>query len=669
MLFRSVVDPNDAVREPVVIAPLDGPLVPEQATLRLSPNGRWLFFAANGKGRLHDLHDHASPAVGRTGTVLEGVAATAVFSPDSGRLAMQAVAPTDAAGDTVRVWRLGDDLSEPVPLAGGAGHRPLVFSPDSRELVTREGAEDSRILLWNLETPGMSDAIATVPGQATALFQGHGDRLVLTEHKGRLKGWRLLSRRPTGGWLEQHVVETHSREQHFSVACSDTWLVASLSPGEIYAWNLDTEVVGRTHGDLPTCSLRGHRYRASHLAFSRDGRRLVSVDEVSAHAWDFSVPHPEVINQTLAPRPGTLLARPDAPAGGATGERVMSPDGHWLAIDGEDKIVRILDLTSDDPMRSTIELAGHDGKAVFHTFSRDGRWLATGAADHTICIWDLSQLPAAVGQTRQVVRPAVRFSTDGVDPACLRFGVEPGQLWTAGPSGSDGAIVLWEWGPARPDGAIRRAQITGIAVQPRLAFSLTADALTVSMRDGTVQRHRLRKGVPAGPPEPSPEGMAAVVPPTTWTGRGTGPLARSPDGRWRTEVSPGDDIDLIKIETDGREVRTRLLQDRDAAFQCAAFSGDSKLLATGYSDGSLQVWNLLAEDVTRSGMALRGHVEPVEFIEFDRSDRWLVSSSPSSVRLWEMDADRLIAMGRKAIGRTLTDYERAQFGIDEPADR
>ena len=113
----------------------------------------------------------------------------------------------------------------------------------------------------------------------------------------------------------------------------------------------------------------------------------------------------------------------------------------------------------------------------------------------------------------------------------------------------------------------------------------------------------------------------------------------------------------------------QLLQERDAVFQCAAFSGDSELLATGFSDGSLRVWNLLAVDVARNGMALRGHVGPVEFLEFDRSDRWLVSSSPSTVRLWEMDADRLIAMGRQAIGRSLTDYERAQFGIDDSAQQ
>ena len=673
----TVIDPNDLVRPPLVIPPHDGPIVVGRAAVHLSPNGRWLLVAADGTARLHDLHDDA--ATGRTGTVLAATAKTAVFSPDGTRLAIQASAPSPtphdaeaggggpavaAAADTVHLWRLGD--AAPATLAAGPDHRPLAFSPDGSELVTRDGADDSRVLLWNVDAPAAGRAIATVPGDATAVFERSGDRLYVTERKGRLKGWRLLSRRPDGTWLEEHVMETRTRDEQFTIAFSDTWLVASLTKGEILAWNLGEEVVGRTHGDLPDCVLRGHRFRASSLAFSRDGRRLVSVDDVSAQVWDFGVAHPQVINQTLAPRPGTLLARPDAPAGGATGERVMSPDGRWLAIDGEDSIVRLLDLTGDDPMRSPIELVGHAGTAVFHTFSHDSRWLATAGDDRTICLWDLQQMPGG-GTARPSVRPTVRFSTDGVDPACLKFGAEPGQLWAAGPAGDDGAIVLWEWNPGRADGAIRRARIDGIAVRPRLALTLDADALTVLMRDGTVERHRLRKGAPVSAPEPVPEGVAAVVPPHAWSGRGTGPFARSPDGRWRTDVAPGADILLVRIEADGTEVTTQLLQDDDAAFQCAAFSGDSELLATGYSDGSLQVWNLRAEDVARSGMALRGHLGPIEFLEFDRSDRWLVSSTTNTVRLWEMDADRLIAIGRKAIGRTLTDYERVQFGIDDAA--
>lgn len=670
----TVIDPTDAVRRPIVITAPGGPVVPGNATLRLSPDGRWLYVAlAADVGRLLDLKDPATAAAGAARRVVAGRAATALFSPDSRRLAIQAEATREPVGsvassasdrDTVHVWQLDDARAEPVALAGGPDHRPLAFAPEGGELVTRDGVEDSRVRLCDLAVPGRVELIAAVPGEATAIFQPRTGRLVLTERKGLLKGWRLMSRRQDGGWQLDHVTEVDSPEDFFAVACSDTWLVASFSNTEILCWNLAEEVGGVTHSDLPDRHLRGHRHRVTAMAFSRDGRRLVSVGKTWVRSWDFSVSHPEVINQTLAARPGTLLARPDAPVGGATGERVMSPDGGWLAIDGEDATVRVLDLSLDDPMRHPIELVGHGGKVVFHTFSPDGRWLATGGADHTVCVWDLAELPRGGGAGPRTARPVVKFPTDGLDPACLRFGAEPGQLWVAGPVAGDGAIDLWEWSPARPDSATRRARITGIAVSPRLAFRLGAGELTVAMHNGGVERHRLQKGVPTGPPEAVADGMAAIVPASTWTGRGTGPFATSPDGRWRTRAAGDGEVELVRIGSEGREVTTRLLHDRDATFQCAVFSGDSALLATGFSDGGLQIWNLRAEDVARSVMSLRGHMKPVEFIEFDRSDRWLVSSSSRSIRLWEMDAARLIAMARKTVGRELTDSERVQFGID-----
>ena len=103
----------------------------------------------------------------------------------------------------------------------------------------------------------------------------------------------------------------------------------------------------------------------------------------------------------------------------------------------------------------------------------------------------------------------------------------------------------------------------------------------------------------------------------------------------------------------------------DASFQCATFSSDSRLLATGFSDGGLQVWNLTAADIPRSGIVLRGHAKPVQFIEFDRFDRWLVSSSTHSIRLWEMDVSKLITLARRTTGREFTADERALFGIDD----
>ena len=169
----TVIDPDDSVRAPLVIPPQDGPVIPDRATLRLSPNGRWLFFAVNGEGRLHDLHDEATAATGREAAVLAGTAATAVFSPDSTRLAIQAPAAAGAAGrgdndgpaaaapgGTVHVWRLDGGSVEPFPLAEDVtrngktlrGHvgpvEFLEFDRSDRWLVS---SSPSTVRLWEMD--------------------------------------------------------------------------------------------------------------------------------------------------------------------------------------------------------------------------------------------------------------------------------------------------------------------------------------------------------------------------------------------------------------------------------------------------------------------------------------------------------------------------------------
>ena len=113
---------------------------------------------------------------------------------------------------------------------------------------------------WSVSEPGDGDVIAMVPGETAAIFLAHGDRLVLMERKGELKGWRLFSVRPSGGWVLEHVVEIATPEESFSFACSDTWLVASLTKAEISAWNLAEEAGSGQRSDLPDCTLRGHNH-------------------------------------------------------------------------------------------------------------------------------------------------------------------------------------------------------------------------------------------------------------------------------------------------------------------------------------------------------------------------------------------------------------------------
>jgi WD40 repeat protein len=267
---------------------------------------------------------------------------------------------------TIRLWDLRDRAGATTFEGQTDWAWHVAYSPDGRVLAS--ASKDGSVILWEAETRRQL-AILQHPLWVNSVAFSHDGRTVGT---GSDDGFVRLWNAETGqliATLRGHpgVVE--------SVAFSPTGglFVSGGKKGEMIFWDTSSHAeVARVYADESKLIWT--------VAFSPDGRLLAVTERDQTH-WETPRPHVikiwDVASRQVAARLDGHTADVRAVA--------FSPDGKVLVSGGEDRTIRLWDLTRYEEVgvvktHSVMTLA----------VSNDGRRIVSGGIDRTLKMWDFA---------------------------------------------------------------------------------------------------------------------------------------------------------------------------------------------------------------------------------------------------------------------------------------
>jgi WD40 repeat protein len=327
-------------------------------------------------------------------------------------------------------------------------------------------------------------------------------------------------------------------------------------------------------------TLKGHQEAVSSVAFSPDGKRLLTGSfDHSLKLWDVASGREIRTYAGPAGQRGMVLSVAFSPDGkmvasgaGDNAARIwevpavdplrslackdeidglaLSPDGSRLATAGKDGVVRVVAAAD---FKLLFELKGHNGPVTSVSFSGNGQNLASSGRDRTVRLWDLGN-----GKSIAVL---------GEDAAALTTVTLHPNNNLAFSADEKGSLNAWPI-PAAP--ARVRATATG-AIH---ALTLTANGAQVLTAGGEKTIRFWNAGNGAKEREmPIPTAADA--------------LAVSKNN---VLLAAGGEDKIVRVFTlaDGKELKAVPVSGR---VKTLTFSPNNQVLAAGCADGSVQIWS------------------------------------------------------------------------------
>ena len=458
---RSIASADDSVRLWSVetgeelrrwhTGPAEDSYVPHYGTitdLEFDPTGRLL--ASAGTDNTAKVWDpHSGAQVANVDTFL-GAVETVDWSPDGTRLAM---AGADGASVIWNVMSGREEVRFEGHLRGTV--TSLDFAPRVPRIVT--SGPDGAVKVWWTATGGL---LFDLP----PLNEGAPPRTPVARPAKQV--WYsplsnrvlMLSDSPSGSILEARTV---SYVVGPAIGLSFQVTAAAWSPNarRVAAAGYGLHVVDFENLDAAPIVIgqdgAGGEAEIEHVAWSRDGERILTSSESGAAIWDwmsgrklFAVHPQEGAAYAEEAADGSLLLtvdgqyrvrrvqtwslesqaeiaafdRPGARVGSA---RFLAEGQRVITTYSRDPVARVWDSITGQEL---FALAGHGGRVLGMDISPDGSLVATASVDRTVRLWD-----AASGQELAVLGPrpgpviGVKFSPDGSLVAA--YGVGGAALW------------------------------------------------------------------------------------------------------------------------------------------------------------------------------------------------------------------------------------------------
>jgi WD40 repeat protein len=516
----------------------------------------------------------------------------------------------------------------------------LAYSPDGKILAAGGGTDPVR--LWDAQTGKEIRQLKDVWALALA-FSPDGTLLASGGGYKTIRIWDVATGR------ERFVLKGHTASiKSLAFSPDGNELVSGSQDRTVRRWDV------RNGNQIAV--YKGHQDEVNAVAFSRDGKVIASGGgDRSIRLWNG--------------QPAALLD-----AGCAVQALAFAPDGKTLASAGDDNLIRLWDT---DNRREIRKLTGHKDTVLSLAFA-DARTLFSGAYDKTIRRWDVDR-----GETTLTIKrragdsEALALSprgdtvaTAGTDNTIRRFDAGTGKeaVAVAGPQAGasavayspdgklvasasvDGEIRLWDAATGKD---VRRWM--GPAGEVHLAFSEDGNTLATGAGTDGVRLWGVADGkelqhLPA--PEGDtvtclafgPGGKSLAVGyrqsgVRLWDGKqsqtlrypgGVQAVAVSPDGKLVAGAGSGK-----VVLWDARSSQELRQLGRAAPVAALAFSPDSRKLAAGMYDSTIQLYTLKDKDPVEPRV-LEGHQSAVYAIAFSANGRVLASGSyDKTVRLWE----------------------------------